>query len=159
LQMQFIVLFGRSRSNIIENRVMEDVNPIPYFTYVREVNEIWGSALFREPRLFHKGMIHDYLWHPRMRRKINRRASIRITEILGPDWQKREEEKKSIDEEPTTEVKEDAAFRNLKKTFEAQELAPDPSFAWMYEASLDTTAPKRSGGRVRRRRVRVVRSR
>jgi hypothetical protein len=136
LQMQFVVLFGRGRSNIRQNRVMEKANMIPYSTYVREVNDIWGSELFREPQRFVNSMIHDHLWHPRMRRKFNRRASISISEILGPDWQNRNN---AIDGRDGNAHLEDAALTVLKRTFAAQELALNPGLEWMHEASLDTT--------------------
>jgi hypothetical protein len=144
LQMQFTVLFGRGRSNKLENRIMERVNTIPYAQYVREVNNIWGSNLFREPQLFPKGMIHDHMWHPRMRRKIDRRAFIRISDILGKDWQKRDEEI-----EKTVAGQGDAALKELERRFEAQAKAPEPGLEWMMEASLDTRGAS-EGGRVRR---------
>tara|TARA_R110002003_G_scaffold251_8_gene17819 strand:+ start:12479 stop:15085 length:2607 start_codon:yes stop_codon:yes gene_type:complete len=136
LQMQFVVLFGRGRSNIRQNRVMEKANMIPYSTYVREANDIWGSELFREPQRFVNDMIHDHLWHPRMRRNVNRRASISINEILGPDWQNRSSGINGRD--GNTHV-EDAALTVLKRTFAAQEVALNPGLEWMHEASLDTT--------------------
>ncbi|KAF2823115.1 hypothetical protein CC86DRAFT_372826 [Ophiobolus disseminans] len=146
LQMQFIVLFGRGRSNKIENRISEQVNAISYSTYVREVNEIWGSQLIREPRLFHTGMIHDHIWHPRMRRKIGRRTSISVTHMLSRECRGSNEES-----DAPAGASEDAALQNLKRGFEAQALAQQPGFEWMHEASLDTTPAKRVVGRLRPR--------
>jgi hypothetical protein len=92
--------------------------------------------LFREPQRFVNGMLHDHLWHPRMRRSVNRRASISISEILGPDWQNRSG---AIDGRDGNAHVEDAALTVLKRTFAAQELALNPGLEWMHEASLDTT--------------------
>jgi hypothetical protein len=130
LQMQFTVLFGRGRSRKWENRIMEDVNPIPYANYVREVNHIWGSQLFREPTTFHRGLVHDHMWHPRLRRKIDRRDFVRLDDVLGKEWRKRDD---NVDGK-----QDDAALKDLQRTFEAQALAPEPGSEWMYEASLDT---------------------
>jgi hypothetical protein len=156
LQMQFTVLFGRGRSNKLENRVMEHVNTIPYSRYVREVNECWGSQLFREPQTFKLGMVHEHMWHPRLRRKTDRRASINLSEILGPDWHERAQESAKESIKP---VPDDAAFKELERRFAAQAISPDPGFEWMYEASLDTTGVDYSGGRTRTRRARSVRAR
>jgi hypothetical protein len=147
LQMQFTVLFGRGRSNKLENRIMEKVNTIPYTQYVHEVNEIWGSNLFREPRLFHRGMVQDRMWHPRMRRIIDRRAFIRISDILGKDWQKRTQHVGNV-----VSGQDDAALKELERRFKAQALAPEPGVEWMSEASLDTTGAS-EGDRVRRVRA------
>lgn len=152
LQMQFIVLFGRGRSRVIENRVVEDVNRIPYSTYVHEVNEIWGSPLLREPKLFHKGMVQDHIWHPRMRRRTDRRASISLNEMFGLGWQDRlTKETQDVKKVP----EEDAAYLNLRRRFEAQAMATEPGFEWMYEKSLETEDEGMRGGRMRpQRRVR-----
>jgi hypothetical protein len=142
LQMQFTVLFGHGASRKIENRIMEDTNSVPYAQYVREVNKCWGSQLFKEPQLFHRGMVHDHMWHPRMRRRIDRRASINLVEILGPDWQNR-------DGARVESATEDAAYKELKRSFAAQALVQKPGLQWMHEASLDVTGFSRSGGRLR----------
>ncbi|KAF2867438.1 hypothetical protein BDV95DRAFT_582160 [Massariosphaeria phaeospora] len=88
LQMQLVVLFGRGRSRKKENRVMEDVNPIPYGEYVREVNRIWGTPLFAEPQLWGKSRLHGWMWHPRLERRVRRRTSVRIGEVVGPAWRR-----------------------------------------------------------------------
>jgi hypothetical protein len=121
LQMQFVVMFGHGRSNRKENRVMERTNTLPYARYVHEVNKIWGSPLLREPQLFSKGMVHDHMWHPRMRRNIKRRASISLGEILGPNWMDR-------DKEGHTSIKEDdnAVVAQLQKHFKKQAEAIEP---------------------------------
>ncbi|KAH7409886.1 hypothetical protein DE146DRAFT_328967 [Phaeosphaeria sp. MPI-PUGE-AT-0046c] len=149
LQMQFVVLFGHGRSSNIENRVMEDVNPVPYSHYVREVNMYWGRPLLREPRLFHRGMIHDHMWHPRMRRKVDRKPSINLIEILGSDWLNDETESVTRYAEAATD---DAAYKELLRTFEAQATAmnPDTGAEWLHEASVDITGSARKGRRVRR---------
>lgn len=150
LQAQFVVLFGHGKSHKIENRIMEEVNPLPYSHYVREVNKHWGSPLFREPSLFHRGMIHDHMWHPRMRRRVDRRTSINLDEILGPGWQDDDSKSVQRDAEAATD---DAAYKELLRTFSAQSIAinSDTGTQWMHEASLDTTGQARSGGRRRRR--------
>jgi hypothetical protein len=86
LHAQFIILFGRGRSRRKENRAMEDNNTVPYSTYVKEVNRIWGSPLFREPELFGKDRLHAAMWHPRLPRWVHRRTELRIGEILGKGW-------------------------------------------------------------------------
>ncbi|KAH3953478.1 hypothetical protein HBI56_026190 [Parastagonospora nodorum] len=127
LQMQFTVLFGRGHSRKWENRIMEDVNPIPYSTYVKEVNEIWGSKLLVEPELFQKGMVHDHLWHPRLRRKVDRRGFVRLDGLVR------------------RETGDGAAVRDLEKTFEAQGKALEPGREWMFEADLSTRGVGKSG--------------
>jgi hypothetical protein len=146
LQMQFIVLFGHGTSRKMENRVMEDMNSVPYVQYVREVNKYWGSQLFEEPQLFHKGMIHDHMWHPRMRRRIDRRASVNLVDILGRGWQNRSEDS---GESRVAPAAEDSAFKELQRRFSAQALALNPGPEWMHEASLNTTGSSPSRGRVR----------
>lgn len=149
LQMQFVVLFGHGRSNKIENRVIEEANPAPYSHYVREVNRYWGSPLFREPRLFHRGMIHDHMWHPRMRRRIDRKASISLSDILGSN--SLNDKKEGVQKYPEAAT-DDAAYKELLRTFAAQSIAPnaDTGTEWLHEASLNTTGSARTGGRVRR---------
>ncbi|KAF2792973.1 hypothetical protein K505DRAFT_325781 [Melanomma pulvis-pyrius CBS 109.77] len=88
LQMQFVILFGRGRSLRKENRAMEDNNSISYGEYVREVNRIWGSPLFQEPKLFGQSRMHGSMWHPRLQRRVNRRKWLRLSEILGKGWRK-----------------------------------------------------------------------
>lgn len=85
LQMQFIVMFGRGRSKKKENRLMEKANSTPYAVYVEEVNKIWGSQLLKEPQTFGTDALHEEMWHPRLRRKANRRIPIRPAEAQEPD--------------------------------------------------------------------------
>jgi hypothetical protein len=146
LQMQFIVLFGRGTSRKPKNRAMEDANSVPYAQYVREVNRYWGSQLFKEPQLFHKRMIHDHMWHPRMRRRIDRRASINLIDILGPGWQQRNGDS---NESRQKSAVDDLAVKELERKFAAQALALNPGPEWMHEASLATTETTHSGGQVR----------
>jgi hypothetical protein len=121
LQMQFVNMFGHGRSSRKENRVMERTNTLPYAQYVHEVNKIWGSPLLREPQLFGKGMVHDHMWHPRMRRNIERRASISLGEILGPNWMGRDKEAYSVAKDD-----EAAALEQLQKHFRMQAKAIEP---------------------------------
>ncbi|OAL51681.1 hypothetical protein IQ07DRAFT_388260 [Pyrenochaeta sp. DS3sAY3a] len=95
LQMQFIVLFGRGRSRKKENREMEKINTTPYAQYVQEVNQIWGTPLLAEPDAFNTGLAHDHMWHPRMRRRVNRKTSISIINILGQNSRNRDGEESS----------------------------------------------------------------
>ncbi|KAH7091440.1 hypothetical protein FB567DRAFT_518651 [Paraphoma chrysanthemicola] len=136
LQMQFVVLFGHGRSNIRQNRTMERANTIPYATYVREVNEIWGSKLFTEPQRFNHSMFEKHLWHPRMRRQINRKKFISIHDILQPGWQNWDRGSEGRDGRSPNE---DAPLIVLKHAFAAQEQSSQPGVEWMHEASLDTT--------------------
>jgi hypothetical protein len=115
LQMQFINLFGHGQSSRKENRVMERTNTLSYARYVHEVNKIWGSPLLREPQLFGKGMVHDNMWHPRMRRNIKRRASISLGEILGPNWMDRDGEACRVAEDDDA-----AALERLQNHFTVQ---------------------------------------
>jgi hypothetical protein len=87
LQKQFVVLFGRGRSNKTANRIMEDVNTIPYDMYIRNVNDIWGSPLFPEAEHVVRYKQYGLSWHPKHKRMVTRRDWIRLSEILGPDWQ------------------------------------------------------------------------
>lgn len=125
LQQQFVIMFGWGHSRVKENRIMERVNTRPYTQYVREVNRIWGSPLFREPQLFVSGMVHDHMWHPRMRRRVNRRASVSLANILGSDWQKRHKEWQ--EETPDGAVKGDVAesLDHLRHSFAMQAKALD----------------------------------
>ncbi|KAF2028229.1 hypothetical protein EK21DRAFT_70098 [Setomelanomma holmii] len=156
LQMQFTILFGRGRSGVIENRVMEKSNVLPYATYVREVNDIWGSQLFREPERFLQGMIHDHIWHPRLRRRIDRGASLSLNEILGPDWKHRQQENSKENGKTGATTAGDRALGELERAFAAEKLSVDPGFEWMYEASLDTTGAQVPGGDARANSEKVV---
>ncbi|EMD95378.1 hypothetical protein COCC4DRAFT_27562 [Bipolaris maydis ATCC 48331] len=130
LQEQFIIMFGRGHSRIKENRIMERVNTRPYAQYIREVNKIWGSPLFREPQLFASGMIHHHMWHPRMRRNINRKASINLVDILGPDWRERHSEWQAMTPESAGKGDATESLNHLKRSFavQAEALDRDPEF-------------------------------
>jgi hypothetical protein len=140
LQMQFVVLFGRRRSNIVENRVMEKSNTIPYATYVREVNEIWGSPLFCEPQLFGKGMVHNHMWHPRMRRRVDRKAEISLKEMMGSErW--KQARMMAEEEQSATKIEEhgnDAVVDELKDRFVAQGRSLDPDFDFLAEPGYES---------------------
>lgn len=125
LQEQFVIMFGRGRSRIKENRIMERTNTRPYAQYVHEVNKMWGSPLFKEPQLFASGMLHHHMWHPRMRRKINRRASINLVDVLGPGWRERHKEwqAETLDNAAKDDVAE--TLGHLQDTFAAQAKALD----------------------------------
>jgi hypothetical protein len=141
LQMQFIVLFGHGVSNKIENRVMEDTNSVLYARCVRNINKHWGSQLLKEPQLFHKGMIHNHMWHPRMRRRIDRKASVNLNEVLGPGWRNRNDARV---ESATAK----AAYRELEGNFAAQARAQEPGPQWIHEAGFNTTGSSRSSGQL-----------
>ncbi|KAJ4374763.1 hypothetical protein N0V83_001839 [Neocucurbitaria cava] len=115
LQMQFVVLFGRGRSNRLENVLMEDTNTMTYAEYVQEVNEIWGSTLFTDPHLMGKDTTHKYMWHPRLRRRINRPTAVSLAHFMGLDSRKHNDDN-------------EAALGELKQHFEAQAKAVDPRF-------------------------------
>ncbi|KAF1915770.1 hypothetical protein BDU57DRAFT_495717 [Ampelomyces quisqualis] len=147
LQMQFIVLFGRGRSRKPENRCMENTNSLSYAHYVQEVNKYWGSRLFREPDQFHMGKINGHAWHPRIRRRTDRRASISLHEILEPDPENLLHEHYESRYNPGT-----AVYRELERTFAAQAACTvDQGPEWMHEASFDTTIARRSDARARTR--------
>jgi hypothetical protein len=119
LQMQFIVLFGRGRSRIVVNRIMEEVNTIPYAQYVREANEIWGSALLREPYLLGRDLVHRHMWHPRMRRRVDRPQSIRLDVVLGKGWQRKDGDGDEGSGK-VVDVLDDPVVQDLKERFEMQ---------------------------------------
>ena len=87
LQAQFINLFGHGHSRIKANRSMERENTIPYTEYVREVNRIWGSPLFTEPQMLGFGTMDGYLWHPRWRRRVDRKGEISLRQFEGDEWE------------------------------------------------------------------------
>ena len=107
---------------------MERVNTRPYAQYVREVNRVWGRPLFREPQLFASGMVHDHMWHPRMRRRTNRRTSLNLVDILGSDWRERHRkwQVKTSDSAVKGEIAE--SLDHLKHSFavQANALNQDP---------------------------------
>jgi hypothetical protein len=140
LQMQFVVLFGYGTSNIKENRVMEEVNTIPYSRYVSDVNKIWGDHLFDDPESYRLDMPLDTMWHSRLQRRPDRKTTINLTDILGRGWQARNEK---AQEEHSGSSAPDTTFLELKRTFDAQALSPEPGWEWMHEASLITTGASR----------------
>jgi hypothetical protein len=160
LQEQFVVMFGRGRSRVKENRIMERVNTRPYAQYIREVNKIWGSPLFREPQLFASGMVHHHMWHPRMRRMINRRAFINLVDILGPDWRERHKERQA--ETPKRAVQGDAeeSLDRLRHSFavQAEALDRDPESIDRSAAMAmdDLDGPRIESGDAKNPRVKKV---
>jgi hypothetical protein len=86
LQAQFINLFGHGHSRIKANRIMEQSNTIPYREYVREVNRIWGSPLFTEPQMLGFGRLDGLLWHPRWRRRADRKSEVSLRQAMGEQW-------------------------------------------------------------------------
>ncbi|KAJ4355556.1 uncharacterized protein N0V89_003574 [Didymosphaeria variabile] len=101
LQMMFINLFGRGRSHIRANRIMQAVNTTPYAEYVRRVNEIWDTPLFPEPRLYGKSKLHALMWHPRFDRVIHRRGHLKLSDIASGIGEKKHEEGPKISYVPT----------------------------------------------------------
>lgn len=87
LQAQFINLFGYGHSRIKANRTMEQENTISYAEYVRDANEIWGSPLFTEPQKLGYGKLDDYLWHPRLRRRVTKKPEISLKQVMGEQWE------------------------------------------------------------------------
>lgn len=86
LQAQFIVLFGHGHSRIKANRIMEQSNTIPYAEYVREVNRMWGTPLLTEPQLLGRGRLDGVLWHPRLRRRVDRKREVSLKQAMGEQW-------------------------------------------------------------------------
>lgn len=125
LQQQFVIMFGWGHSRIKENRIMEKVNTQPYAQYVREVNRIWGRPLFREPQLFASGMVHDRMWHPRMRRRTNRRTSLNLVDILGSDWRQRHREWQAKTSDSAVKGQVAESLDHLKHSFSVQAKALD----------------------------------
>lgn len=83
LQMMFINLFGRGRSRNKQNRIMQAVNTITYPEYVHRVNEIWGTPLFPEPRMYNKSGLHSLMWHPRFDRVVHRKGHLKLSDIAA----------------------------------------------------------------------------
>jgi hypothetical protein len=131
LQMQFIVMFGRRRSNRKENRMMEMTNCLPYASYVHEANKIWGSPLLRDPQLFGKGMMHDHMWHPRIHRKIDRKAEISLGEMLGPHWRDRGSDEDAQQRDKAVEKDHAAALEELQEHFSNQAKTTEPGFDFL----------------------------
>jgi hypothetical protein len=142
LQMQFIVMFGRGRSRKIENRIVEMTNILPYARYVQEANKIWGSPLLREPQLFGKGMLHDHMWHPRLRRKIDRKAEISLGEVLGSNWQDRGSDDDAQQGDRVVEKEQAAALEELQEHFATQAKMMEPGFEFL--GSSESVSNKRN---------------
>jgi hypothetical protein len=83
-----------------------------------------------------------------MRRRINRRASVNLVDILGPGWQNRS---RDSDESRVESAFDVGALKELERRFSAQALAMNPGPEWMHEASLNTADSSSSRGRVRTR--------
>ncbi|KAF2622876.1 hypothetical protein BU25DRAFT_414862 [Macroventuria anomochaeta] len=86
LQAQFINLFGHGHSRIKANRIMEQSNTTPYAEYVREVNRVWGSPLLTEPHKLGFGKLDGHLWHPRLRRRADRKKEVSLKQAMGEQW-------------------------------------------------------------------------
>lgn len=65
------------------------------------------------------------MWHPRMRRKINRRASINLVDILGPDWRERHSEWQAMTPESAVKGDVTESLDHLKRSFAVQAKALD----------------------------------
>lgn len=147
LQMQFIVLFGRGRSNKKENRVMEDTNHLPYAHYVQQVNKIWGSPLFPEPQLLKSNAIHRYAWHPRLWRDVTRKGSVSLAEVLGPAWLDRGVEGKGRGDGYGDVDGGERDMEKLKRSFEVQDGGMEPGFEWMHEDGVHDSTKRVMGRR------------
>jgi hypothetical protein len=86
LQGIFVNLFGPGRSRIKANRLMERANTIPYKTFVREVNEAWGTPLLTEPQLLERSRLNSVRWHPRFRRRVHERGGVSLKRVMGEEW-------------------------------------------------------------------------
>lgn len=91
LQAQLINLFGHGHSRLKANRRMEQSNSTPYAEYVKEINKIWGTPLFTEPAKLGASRLDGYKWHPRLKRRIDRKCEISLRQVL------REDEAKKLD--------------------------------------------------------------
>ncbi|EDU41216.1 hypothetical protein PtrSN002B_008575 [Pyrenophora tritici-repentis] len=120
LQAQMIILFGHGRSLKKENRIMEQVNTLSYARYVREINRIWGKPLLREPQIFRTHMAYGQTWHPRLRRKTNRNQWISLGEMLGPEWQARDDGGDASAWSRTASEQDARVFGELQKRFEME---------------------------------------
>ncbi|KAE8838063.1 hypothetical protein PTNB85_05398 [Pyrenophora teres f. teres] len=120
LQAQMIILFGHSRSLKKENRIIEQINTLPYGRYVREINRIWGRPLLREPQLFRTHMVHGQTWHPRLRRKTDRKQWISLGEMLGPEWQARDDKREASAWALAANEQDARVLGDLEKRFETE---------------------------------------
>jgi hypothetical protein len=82
LQAQLINLFGHGHSSLKANRRMEQSNQTPYAEYVKEINEIWGEPLFTEPAKLGASRLDGYKWHPRLRRRVDRKKEVSLRQAL-----------------------------------------------------------------------------
>jgi len=85
LQVQLINLFGHGHSRLKANRRMEQANRTPYAEYVKEINKIWGEPLFTEPAKLGASRLDGFKWHPRLRRRVDRRKEVSLGQILRED--------------------------------------------------------------------------
>lgn len=61
---------------------MEQSNQTPYAEYVKEINEIWGEPLFTEPAKLGASRLDGYKWHPRLRRRVDRKKEVSLRQAL-----------------------------------------------------------------------------
>lgn len=134
LQSQFVVMFGRGQSSKKENRIMEAVNTIPYATYIREVNRIWGTTLFNERETSTKGTAQHDLWDPRKRRTRNRKSSLLYNEISGLDWQTSGSKDETVAGELRRNNTQDALVE-MQHIFAEQSKALGPSFGFVADSA------------------------
>jgi hypothetical protein len=121
---------------------VEMTNILPYARYVQEANKIWGSPLLREPQLFGKGMLHDHMWHPRLRRKIDRKAEISLGEVLGSNWQDRGSDDDAQQGDRVVEKEQAAALEELQEHFATQAKMMEPGFEFL--GSSESVSNKRN---------------
>lgn len=82
LQAQLINLFGHGHSRITANQRMEQSNETSYAEYVNEINRIWGEPLFTEPAKLGASRLGGYKWHPRLRRRVDRKREVSLKQTL-----------------------------------------------------------------------------
>jgi hypothetical protein len=82
LQAQLINLFGHGHSRLKVNRRMEQSNRTPYAEYIKEFNRIWGEPLFTEPAKLGASRLDGYKWHPRLRKRENRKKEVSLRQDL-----------------------------------------------------------------------------
>ncbi|KAF1966357.1 hypothetical protein BU23DRAFT_560279 [Bimuria novae-zelandiae CBS 107.79] len=158
LQDVFVNLFGRGYSKKSANRIMEAVNTTPYPKYVRRVNEIWGSPLLPEPRLYGSSKLHSHMWHPRFERDVRRKGHMKLSEIVarleeeitegseqkGPNVTRVESDARHRrDDTQTSDDSVDAPSEDFLATFSAQGRAINPD---VYSAPTATTSPVNNPG-------------
>ena len=61
---------------------MEQSNRTPYAEYVKEINRIWGEPLFAEPAKLGASRLDGYKWHPRLRRRVDRKREVSLRQVL-----------------------------------------------------------------------------